>query len=249
MENNRLVKTKRFGEPRYIGDPLNAVRIYNEKHCDELVLFDIGASAKDKSINYELLSKIASVSNMPLCYGGGVDNIETAEKLIHLGFEKVSLSSAFLARPSLIEEIAKKIGSQSVVVTIDIAERRSLFGTNYTVENKQNLTSELKDPLVTAKLACDLGAGEIIFNSVSRDGLQNGYDLDFAKKIKGTLNVPISFLGGCGELSDMSKLLSVFGHCGCAAGSRFVYKGKLNGILINYPSNAEKREIIGNANV
>jgi cyclase len=249
MENNRLVKTKRFDEPRYIGDPLNAVRIYNEKYCDELVLFDIGASAKYKSINYELLSKIASVSNMPLCYGGGIDNVETAEKIIHLGFEKVSLSSAFLARPLLIEEIAKKIGSQSVVVTIDVAEKRSLFGAKYTVQSKQNLNSELKDPLVTAKLARDLGAGEIIFNSVSRDGLQNGYDLDFVKKIKGNLNVPLSFLGGCGELSDMSKLLNVFGHCGCAAGSIFVYKGKLNGILISYPSNFEKQQIIGNTNV
>lgn len=249
IENDRLVKTKNFGEPRYIGDPLNAVRIYNEKLCDELVVFDIGACIKSKSISFKLLSKIASVSNMPLCYGGGINDVETAEKLVHFGFEKVSLSSAFLARPLLVEEIAKKLGSQSVVTTLDIAERRGLWGSKYIIGNKQSVDTELKDPFLAAKLACELGVGEIIFNSITSDGMQKGYDLDFAKQIKGVVDVPVSFLGGCGELTDMSKLLSVYGPCGCAAGSRFVYKGKLNGVLINYPSSAEKREIIGNANV
>ena len=224
IENNRLVKTKRFDEPRYIGDPLNAVRIYNEKRCDELVLFDIGASKNGRSINYDLLSKIASVSNMPLCYGGGINDVEAAEKLVHLGFEKVSVSSAFLARPFLIEEIAKILGSQSVVTTLDVVERRSLLGSKHVIGNKQNVNTEFKDPLAAAKLACELGAGEIIFNSVSMDGMQKGYDLEFARQIKGIVNVPVSFLGGCGELTDMSKLLSVFGRCGCAAGSRFVYE-------------------------
>ena len=204
IENNRLVKTINFKNPRYIGDPLNAVRIFNEKFCDELVLFDIGVTKNDTEINFDLLRKVASVSNMPLCYGGGIRDIQTAEKLIHLGFEKVSISSEFLSNPNLIEKISHKLGTQSIVVTLDIEAKRSLFGRGHFIRQIGSRQKIEKNPLEMALFASELGAGEIIFNSVSDDGMQSGYDLSFAKSISNNLKVPVTFLGGCGELQHMS---------------------------------------------
>ncbi len=244
IENGRLVKTIKFGSTRYIGDPLNAVRIYNEKFCDELIVYDIAATPNNTSVNFELLSKFASVSNMPLCYGGGIKEITTAEKLVNLGFEKISISSEFLINPNIVTDIAKKIGSQSVVVTLNVLKHKSLFNKKYFLKNKSGDAPQNTDPLSAAQLAVELGAGEIVFNCVDMDGVQKGYDLDFVKQIKDRLTTPVSFLGGCGELSDMTDLLKTFGHCGCAAGSKFIYKGKLNGILINYPDRSEKLKLV-----
>ena len=143
-----------------------------------------------------------------------------------------------------MRSMSAKLGSQSVVVTLDVAEQRKLFKTRYVLHKPFLDRSELVDPLEAAKLASDLGAGEIVFNSVSRDGSQEGFDLNFVRYVKDKLPTPVTFLGGCGSLSDMSVLLAVYGRCGCAAGSQFIYKGKLNGILINYPKMKEKLKIM-----
>lgn len=249
INNGRLVKTKKFSDERYIGDPLNAVRIYNEKQCDELIIFDISASNNNRDPDYDLLEKIATVSNMPLCYGGGVTNVHVAEKLIRLGFEKISVSTQFLRDTNIVKEMSEKLGAQSVVVTLDVVEQRKLFKKEYVLQNNLLDTKSLMSPIEAAKLACDFGAGEIIFNSISLDGLQAGYDLPFAKLVKEKIDIPVSFLGGCSSLSDMIDLLHAYGHCGCAAGSLFIYKGKLNGILINYPNPKEKIKLMGSADV
>ena len=145
--------------------------------------------------------------------------------------------------------MSAKLGSQSVVVTLDVTEQRKLLKTRYVLHKPFSDRSELLDPLEAAKLASNLGAGEIVFNSVLRDGSQKGFDLEFVRYVKDKISTPVTFLGGCGALSDISELLAVYGRCGCAAGSQFIYKGKLNGILINYPKMEEKLKIMENQNV
>ena len=203
IEGGRLVKTVQFRNPRYIGDPLNAVRIFNEKACDELAFFDIGVSKNKSDINFELLEKIASVSNMPLCYGGGISEANTAKEIVNTGFEKISLSSAFIDNPRLVTDIATQIGSQSVVITIDYKSNKNMFGTKYFATKASGQIELRRSPIELAQLACELGAGEIIFNSISKEGTQSGYDYEFAKSIKSSLSVPVTFLGGCKETEDI----------------------------------------------
>ncbi len=226
------MKTRQFAEPKYIGDPLNAVKIFNEKGVDELALFDIDASAKSQAPNLVLLKSIANESRMPLCYGGGVYNAGLASSIINIGFEKVSISSAALQRPQLIREMAETIGSQSVVITLDVKSNKLFSGYSIHIHNgKEKVKVDL---LEFCQQAVELGAGEIIINCIDRDGEMNGYDIELARTIRQLVSCPLTFLGGAGSANDMHALIEAVGVVGAAAGSFFVFKGPYRAVLINY---------------
>jgi cyclase len=232
LHQGGLVKTRRFQEPKYVGDPLNAVKIFNEKEVDELMFVDIDATAEGCPPNMPLLRSLAIESRMPLCYGGGVTYAEQAVSIVATGFEKVSISAAALARPALIKEMSEAIGAQSVVVTLDVKANR-LFGghTIYTHNGKQ----KQKQPLIEfCQQAVELGAGEIVINCIDRDGEMGGYDLALARQIRSAIDSPMTMLGGAGSTEHMQALIDEVGVVGAAAGSFFVFKGQYRAVLINY---------------
>ena len=232
MRDGGLVKTRRFGDEKYVGDPINAVKIFNEKEVDELAIFDIGATVQRREPDYDHLRSIAVESRMPLCYGGGVTRAAQGTKLIGLGFEKVSVSSAAVERPELIREMADAVGVQSVVVTIDVRKTR-LYGRDaiFTHNGRTVAKRKLLDFVQEAEV---LGAGEIIINAIDHDGMMQGYDLDLAKTVRGVTTVPLTILGGAGTVGHMSDLITAIGTCGAAAGSLFVFNGVYRAVLISY---------------
>lgn len=232
IHDGGLVKTEKFKVGKYVGDPLNAVKIYNEKQVDELLLLDIDATVKGREPDFARLRSIAVESRMPLCYGGGVTSAEQAARIVGLGFEKVSVSAAALARPQLIREMATAVGSQSVVVTIDVKKNAMLPGhTVYThngrIKQSVSLTNFMRQ-------AMELGAGEIVINSIDRDGTMTGYDLDLARQARAVVDLPLSFVGGAGSIDDIQGLIDTVGVVGAGAGSLFVFKGPYRAVLINY---------------
>jgi len=243
IRDKGLVKTKNFKSFKYIGDPINAIRIFNEKEADELIVLDIDATTKGLNPDFSIIKKIAPECRMPLCYGGGVKTVEQAEYIISLGVEKVAVSAAFIANPDLVTEISSKIGSQSVVVVLDV--KKNFFG-NYEVYTHNGTVRTKKTPIELAKLAVKLGAGEVVINSIDLDGSMSGYDLVLAKNLRDAVNVPISIMGGAGNLNDMRSLFNTCGVVGAIAGSLFVFKGALKAVLINYPSGVEKDSLVEN---
>jgi len=242
IHDSGLVKTENFKKPKYIGDPINAVRIFNEKEVDELIVLDIDATNNSTEPNFKMIEILASECRMPLCYGGGIKNIEQAKKIISLGVEKVALSSAAIENPNLINEISNEIGRQSVVVVIDVKKKK--FSKKYDVfinngNKKSKVCLEEFVPLIEK-----LGAGEVVINSIDRDGTMQGYDISFAKFIRELTSLPITVLGGAGSLSDVSSLIKELGIIGAAVGSLFVFKGKYKAVLINYPDRNIKEKII-----
>lgn len=233
LRGNGLVKTLKFGDPKYVGDPINAVKIFNEKEVDELTLLDIDATALGRGPNMALLKDIATESRMPLCYGGGVTDAETAARIIALGYEKVSVSHSALERPELVREIAGRIGRQSVVVTIDV-KKEGLFGGSHKVYSRNAKLKHSVDPIDFSVLCANLGAGEIVLNSIDRDGTMQGYDLDLVRKIRAAITTPITVVGGAGSVEDLRALTEELGPIGAGAGSLFVFKGKYRAVLINY---------------
>lgn len=232
MHDGGLVKTRQFKDPKYVGDPLNAVKIFNEKEVDELMFLDIDASALRRAPNLALLRSLAVESRMPLCYGGGISSAEQAAQIIALGFEKVSISASALARPTLIREMAEAVGGQSVVVTLDV--RKSKLLGSYTVYTHNGQEKRRVNLLEFCHQAAELGAGEIVINSIDRDGEMAGYDLDLARKVRATVSTPLSVLGGAGSMDHMQELIDAVGVVGAAAGSLFVFKGTYRAVLINY---------------
>lgn len=232
LHKGGLVKTRGFAEPKYVGDPINAVKIFNEKEVDELAFFDIDASARTVPLNFDLLRSIAVESRMPMCYGGGVTSADVASRIINIGFEKVSISSAALRRPELIREIAEAIGSQSVVVTLDVKKNRLFSG--YTMHVRNGREKVKGDVLDFCRQAVALGAGEIVINAIDRDGEMKGYDLELARAVREAVTCPLTFLGGAGSVADMQALIDAVGVVGAAAGSLFVFKGPYRAVLINY---------------
>ena len=240
------MKTEQFKNPKYVGDPINAVRIFNEKNVDELMILDIDASVNSVSPNFELIAKLASECRMPLCYGGGVRTTEHAVRLVSMGVEKIALSSAALEDPSLITRISETVGSQSVVAVLDVRKRRGLFLSGYEVCTHNGKISHKYDPSVLALKFQEAGAGEIVINSVDRDGLMQGFDIKFVSEIKKILKVPLTVLGGAGSLENIANLFEDIGLVGAAVGSLFVFKGKYRAVLINYPSPSEKSSLFRN---
>lgn len=240
IHENGLVKTVNFKNPKYVGDPINAVRIFNDKGVDELAFFDIDASVLNKEPNYNLIEKIASQSMMPLCYGGGVKTVEQAKRIFSLGIEKIALSSAIIESPKMITEISEQVGSQSVIVVLDI--RKKLFG-GYEIFSHNGKKSTGINPIKFVEELQALGAGEVIINSIDNDGVMKGYDLDLIAKVREKITIPMTVLGGAGSLDDIEKVIDKHGVIGVAAGSLFVFKGPYKAVLINYPTQMEKNKI------
>ncbi|MCC8381328.1 AglZ/HisF2 family acetamidino modification protein [Xenorhabdus sp. PB30.3] len=243
IHKNGLVKTQGFKSPKYIGDPINAVKIFNEKEADELIVIDIDASVNNVEPNYKLIAKLAAECRMPLCYGGGIKTAEQASRIIDLGVEKISISSAAISEPTLIKKISDAIGRQSVVVVLDIKKKSGFFQKGYELCTNNAKKIHKIDPMLFAKTVQEQGAGEIVINSVENDGEMKGYDLELAKQMRSSLNIPITFLGGAGSHQDIIKLINTCGVVGAAAGSLFVFKGKYRAVLINYPTASQKDDI------
>jgi cyclase len=240
VHENGLVKTVNFKNPKYVGDPINAVKIFNEKAVDELAVFDIDATVLGKEPNYSLIERLASQSMMPLCYGGGVKTVEQAQRIFSLGIEKIALSSAVLQDPKLITEISDRVGAQSVIVVLDV--KKKLLG-GYEVYTHNGKKATGINPFKFVEEAQKLGAGEIVINSIDKDGIMKGYDLDLIAKVREKISLPMTVLGGAGSLQDIEKVIDVHGVIGVAAGSLFVFKGPYKAVLINYPTQLEKNKI------
>lgn len=240
IHENGLVKTVNFKNPKYVGDPINAVKIFNEKAVDELAIFDIDATVLGKEPNYSLIERLASQSMMPLCYGGGVKTVEQAQRIFSLGIEKIALSSAVLQNPKLITEISDRVGAQSVIVVLDV--KKKLLG-GYEVYTHNGKKSTGINPFKFIEDAQKLGAGEIVINSIDKDGAMKGYDMDLIAKVREKISLPMTVLGGAGSLQDIEKVIDVHGVIGVAAGSLFVFKGPYKAVLINYPTQLEKNKI------
>jgi cyclase len=243
LHKGGLVKTQQFKDPKYVGDPINAVRIFNEKEADELMVLDIDASVNKVAPDLGLIAKLAAECRMPLCYGGGVTTAEQAALIVGMGVEKVAISSAAVSNPSLLTEMAAAVGRQSVVAVLDVRKRSGIFSKGYELYTHNGKIAHKIDPFEFAKQLQDAGAGEIVINSIDRDGLMQGYDLALATQFKQALKVPMTFLGGAGSLDHMSELISNLGVVGAAAGSLFVFKGKYRAVLINYPTPEKKFEL------
>lgn len=245
VRNKGLVKTVRFGDSKYVGDPINAVKIFNEKEVDELIVFDIDATTTGAAPDFKMIQNLAAECRMPLCYGGGVKTVEQAKAIIGLGVEKVALSAAVLEQPELVTKIADEIGSQSVVVVLDIKKR--LLGARYEVRTHNAKINTGKCPIEFAQLLEHLGVGEIVLNSIDNDGEMKGYDLTLVRRVREVTSVPISVVGGAGSLEDIGRLINHFGIIGAVAGSLFVFKGAYKAVLINYPNPTEKEHLIASS--
>jgi cyclase len=242
VRNKGLVKTVKFSEPKYIGDPINAVKIFNEKRVDELIVLDISATTNNTSPDFKMIEHLAAESQMPLCYGGGITNTTQAKTIVSLGVEKVALSTAILDRPRLVTQLADEIGSQSVVAILDV--KRRLLSKKYEIWSNNGRVNTGKCPVEFSKILQECGVGEIVINSIDNDGVMKGYDLALVKKIHEQITVPMTILGGAGALDDIVNLINNFGTIGAAAGSLFVFKGPYKAVLINYPSFEEKDKLM-----
>jgi cyclase len=232
IDEGRLIKTIGFAQPKYVGDPINAVRIFNEKEVDELCVFDIGASRRGAAPDFRLIEDMAAQCRMPLCYGGGVSAADEARRIIDLGVEKVAISTAALRNPDLVPRMGEQVGAQSVVVVLDAKQRAP---GRYSVAHKGPIAFPDDDIRVIAKHFSENGAGEVVVNSVDRDGTQAGYDMDLVAQVRAVVSTPLTVLGGASGVEDIRALVDRFGTIGAAAGSLFVFRGKLRAVLINYP--------------
>ena len=241
VHDGGLVKTVGFRDPKYVGDPINAVKIFNEKEADELIVLDIDATVNGAEPDYRGIEHMALECRMPLCYGGGVRSAKQAKRIIGLGVEKVSISSAAVERPELVAEIADAVGRQSVVVVIDA--KKKMLGRGWDVTTRNATRNAKLDALDFAERVAELGAGEIVMHSVDLDGRMSGYDLDLARRLRERVKIPMTVLGGAGNLQHMEELFRTCGVVGAAAGSLFVFKGQYRAVLINYPDDARKAEL------
>jgi cyclase len=230
IDDGELTKTRKFEDGIYVGDPINAIRIFNEKQVDELCLFDISITKNRTNIDFELLKDIAVYANMPITYGGGIKSVKEASKIISMGFEKISISNAFFEVPKLVKDISSEVGAQSVAVCLDIKKVNNQYilcthrGTQIT---KWSLSQALEyienNPI-----------GEVIINSIDRDGTYDGYDIDLAKFVRSKVSINITVVGGCNGLDNIISLERNIGICGCAAGSFYTFVGMNNAVLLNY---------------
>jgi len=241
VQDKGLVKTVKFKDAKYVGDPINAVKIFNEKEADELVVLDIDASIKGVEPDYKMIENLATECRMPLCYGGGIKTVVQAQRILGLGVEKVALSSVVFEKPEIITELAERVGRQSVVVILDVKKR--LFGTKYDCYSLNGRINHKVCPIEFAQKVQQLGAGEVVINSIDNDGVMKGYDLDLIGKMKGQLNLPVTAVGGAGSYEDIKALVKAHPVIGAAAGSTFVFKGKYKAVLINYPTAPEKQDL------
>lgn len=245
MHKKGLVKTINFKNSKYVGDPINAVKIFNEKEVDELMIIDIDATAENYEPDYDLIKKIANESRMPICYGGGVKNSSQATKISKLGVEKIAISSSIFNDFSIINEISESIGKQSVVVVLDV--KKNFIGKYeiYTNNGKNKVQHSLDSVLDNLE---KIGIGELVINSIDRDGTMLGYDLNLARKVRKKISSPLTVLGGAKNEQDILKLIDEFEIIGAAVGSMFVFKGPYKAVLINYINDKVRLKVIEKAN-
>lgn len=236
LRGKGLVKTVKFKEPKYIGDPINSVRIFNEKEVDELVFLDITATPEGRGPDFELLADIAGEAFMPMAYGGGVTTLEQVQRIFSLGFEKVVIDSAAYASPQLIRGAVAIYGSQSIVGCVDV--RRTLLG-RYELSSNAGKTKQFVGLKEHVQALEGLGVGEIIVNAVDRDGTQSGYDLTLIREVSSIVSVPVVACGGASGLDDFVAAVKDGGASAVAAGSLFVFVGPHRAVLINYPDRAD----------
>jgi cyclase len=241
IKDSGLVKSIQFKDHKYIGDPINAVKIFNEKEVDEIIIIDIDATVYNREPDYKLIEALAAECRMPLCYGGGVKSADQAQKIFALGVEKVSISSEAIYNPKLLTEIGNRVGSQSIVVVLDV--KKSKTG-KYEIWTHNATKNTGKDPVDFAIEVESLGAGEIVINSIDSDGMMNGYDMELVDKIRNAICLPLTVLGGAGTLKDIGSLISKYNVIGAAAGSLFVFKGVFKAVLISYPSPSQKATLL-----
>lgn len=232
LKGQGLVKTVKFKDPKYLGDPINIVRIFNDKEVDEIVLLDITATPENRPPQFDRLKDIVSEVFIPLAYGGGIRSMEDVRILFSIGIEKIVLNTASFENPAIIRAAADHAGSQAVVVSIDV--KRNLFG-KYEVYTRCGLKKTGVDPVEHAVAVEKLGAGEIIVNSIDRDGTMQGYDLDLVQKVADAVTIPVVACGGAGNLQHLSDAIKTGHASAAAAGSLFVFQGPLRGVLISYP--------------
>jgi imidazole glycerol-phosphate synthase subunit HisF len=233
LKNGGLYKTVKFKNPNYLGDPINTVKIFNEKEADELALLDFNSSLDGKGIDFEKIAEIAGEAFMPLSYGGGIKNLSDAKKVFDAGFEKVILNSILFTDINIVEQIGNIYGAQAVVASIDV--KKNIFG-KYKVYSHSGTKATGHNPIEWAKALEQNGVGEIIINAIERDGTWEGYDEALIKSITEAVNVPVIACGGAANVDDLKKAVSV-GASAVAAGSMFVYQKKGMGVLVNFPSN------------
>lgn len=232
VHNKGLVKTVNFKNPKYVGDPINAVKIFNEKEVDELIVLDIDATVENREPNFEMIKNLATECRMPLCYGGGVTSTKQAREIIKLGAEKVALSSSVIKNIQLLKDIANEVGVQSVVVVLDV-KKKGLLG-KYEVFTHNGTKSTGISPVDFVKKLNEIGVGEIVINSIDNEGTMKGYDLKLFESIRKITSIPLTIMGGAGNKEHLKEALDKFGVIGAAAGSLFVFKGKYRAVLINY---------------
>jgi imidazole glycerol-phosphate synthase subunit HisF len=236
LSDTGFVKTRRFRDPVYLGDCFNTVRLFNEKEADELLILDIDATPSGRSPNFALLNDLAGECFMPVAYGGGIRTMEDMRRLFKAGFEKVSLNTEAMRNPELVRAAAREFGSQSVIVAIDF--RRKLLG-RYEVYIHGGRQGTGMDPVTAAERAVTLGAGEIFLNSIDRDGMMAGYDLEIMRQVADAVSVPLVACGGAGSLRHFHDAVHQGGASAAAAGSFFVFVGKHRAVLITYPAHGE----------
>lgn len=236
MDQGALVKTVQFKHPVYVGDPVNAVRIFNQKEVDELLLIDI-ATTGGRGIDFETLDKVVTECFMPICYGGGVSRLSDMRRLYQMGVEKLSLSSAAIARPALVSEAAAEFGSQAIVVTLDV--RKTLFG-KYSVRTHRGSIDTRRSPVELAHEMELAGAGEILLYSIDRDGTWSGFDLDLVRTVSQAVGIPVIACGGAGNLAHLRAAVNEAGASAVAIGSMAVFQGKDLGVLIRFPSREQQ---------
>jgi len=236
LKNKGLVKTRQFKDPIYLGDPINVVKIFNDKEVDELVFLDILATVEKRRPPFELLSKIASECFMPLGYGGGIRDLADIQTLLGLGIEKVIINSFAFEQPTFVQAAATQFGSQSIVVAIDV--RRDFLG-RYQVYTNGGRVAASKSPIQWAQEMEKCGAGELLLTAIERDGMMNGYDLNLIKQVASAVGVPVVACGGAGSVSHLAQAVREGGASAAAAGSLFVFQGPHRAVLITYPSAAD----------
>jgi len=239
LKNEGIVKSVNFKKTTYIGDPINAVKIFNDKEVDELLFIDIEATKQGREPNYELISRISCEAFMPFGYGGGITTVEQIKKLTRLGVEKVTLNTCAQTNPDFISQAAEVAGSQSVVASIDV--KKDLLG-RYRVFNYVHHKTTPTDPVEYAQLMESKGAGEILLNSVDRDGTFTGYDTTLIKKVSQAVSVPVIAMGGAGHLQHFVDAIEN-GASAVAAGSFFVFYGPHRAVLITYPEKKALKEL------
>jgi len=234
LENKKLVKTVKFKERKYIGDPLNAVKIFNEKFVDELIILDIKQNKSNNEIDYEFLKDLFSECFVPVTYGGGISSLNEADKIFKLGVEKICLNSMILEDKQILKSFVKKFGSQSIVVSIDV--KKNLFNKYKIFNNKLNKFEKKLDLIDYIKELENFGVGEIVINSIDQDGIMKGMDLNLIKLSNKIVNLPVVYVGGIGSILDIKKAFK-YEISGVSAGSLFVFYGPHKAVLISYPHN------------